>query len=491
MKFTAQQEAVIESFRSGTGDLCVTARAGSGKTTTAIDGVFARPAGRSATMCAFNKRIADELTTRVQDRGGSNVRAKTLHGLGYGAISKAIGSGSRLTVNPHREYELALELLGGPAYEDDAKPIGRLAGLAKETRPDDISWETLRDLAIDFGLADSDDDDDDTYEIAGEMATTALQVIERSLEVDHEISYSDMLWLPLVKRWSPYKTDLVVVDEAQDMSRSQLRLAAMARRTGGRIVVIGDDRQAVYSFRGAEPGALTRVAEALKARRLALTVSFRCDISIIDEARRIVPDIEAAPGAGEGIVAHVSEAVLMAGAKPGDFVLSRTNAPLARICLGLIRAGTRAYIVGSNIGAGLIALVRRLAPRSSADPVTDMLVKLGKWRDREIAKARVHKRERRIEQVEDQAAMIVALSTDVDDIAQLIVIIERIFAEDGGPRVACSTIHQAKGSEADRVWLLEETLDAIKGRTPLEELEEANIRYVAITRARHELIYTR
>lgn len=493
MKRTAQQEAVIESFRSGTGDLCVTARAGSGKTTTAIDGVFARPAGRSATMCAFNKRIADELALRVHNRGGSNIRAKTLHGLGYGAISKALGNGARLIVNQYREYEIALELLGGPAYEDDAKPIGRLAGLAKETRPDEISWETLRDLAIDFGLADSEDDeDDDTWEIAGRMATTALQVIERSLVIDGEISYSDMLWLPLVKRWSPYKTDFVVVDEAQDMSRSQLRLSAMARRAGGRIVVIGDDRQAVYSFRGAEPGALARVATALNAQRLALTVSFRCATAIIAEARKIVPDIEAASGAEEGVVGHAAETVLMTRARPGDFVLSRTNAPLARICLGLLRAGTRAYIVGSDIGAGLIALVRKLASRVAvADSLTEMLVRLGKWREREIAKAKVHKRERRIEQVEDQAAMLIALSTDADDVAGLIAIIEKIFADDGSPRVACSTVHRAKGLEADRVWVLAETLDAVRGRTPLEELEEANIRYVAITRAKSELIYVR
>ena len=486
---TVQQQAVIDAFASGAGDLCVTARAGSGKTTTALKAVAARPSRKSATLCAFGRRNADELALRLQTAGcGDGVKAKTLHGIGYSAISRAL-RGRRFTVNQHREFELALDRCEGD--EDKARSVGRLAALAKETRPDDISWDVLREIALDHGIADSDDDADDSWEIAGQLATTALKVIEESLVIGSDISFSDMLWMPLVKRWAPYKTDFVVVDEAQDMNKAQLRLAVMARAAGGRVAVIGDDRQAIYSFRGAEPGALARVSAALKAALLSLTVSFRCGTAIIAEAQKIVPDIEAAPGAEEGVVGRAAEAVLMANAKPGDFVLSRTNAPLARICLGLIRAGIRAYIVGADIGAGLIALVRKLAPRSAADPLTDMLVRLGRWREREIAKAKVHKRDRRIEQVEDQAAMIAALAADVDDIAALITTIERIFDEHGGPRVACSTVHRAKGLEADRVWLLEETLDAVKGRTPLQELEESNIRYVAITRARSELIYTR
>jgi len=494
MKRTEQQEAVIEWFRSGTDDLCVTARAGSGKTTTLIDGVCARPMTTSATLCSFNRRIADEITTRLQSSQCGRAQAKTLHGLGYRAITRALNrAGRRLVVNQHREAEIALRILGqAKDAEEEARWIGRLAAFAKETSPDDITEESLCEMAIDNGLAESDDDDEDSWVLARSRARVALDVVHQSLEITGEISYSDMLWLPLVKRWSPDQVDLVCVDEAQDMSRAQLRLAAMARLRGGRMVVVGDDRQGIYSFRGAEPGSLERVATSLRARRMSLTVTFRCGAAIAAEAARLVPDIRAAPGAPDGVVRDAAESEMMAMARPGDFVLSRTNAPLARVCLGLIRAGVRAFIVGSDIGAGLIKLVEKLAPKGACDdPVTEMLVRLGKWRDREIAKAHALKRERRAEQVDDQAAMIVALSTDVDDISSLVDTIERIFRDDGGPRVACSTVHRAKGLEADRVWILADTLDAIKGRTALEELEEQNIRYVAITRARHELVWIR
>lgn len=490
---TPQIDAVLEWFRSGTDDLALTARAGAGKSTTLVAGVMARPAPRrnDVTMCAFGRRNADDLIAKLAAAdAGKNARAKTLHGLGLRAITR---ERPKVRVNEHREYALAELELGQGADEDELGAIARLAQLAKETRPDEISFGVLRDLAIDYGLADSDDDD--SGELASERAVVALNVIERSADLtDGEISYSDMLWLPIVKNWRPDPVQLVGIDEAQDLSTAQLRIAAMARGKGGRIVVCGDDRQAIFGWRGAAPGTLDRVATALGARRLALTVTFRCARAIVDEARKVVPDLTAAPGAPDGVVRAATEPEMVAQAQPGDFVLSRVNADLARVCLALIRAGKRAYIVGNDLAAGIIALIRRLAPRraaSNADPIAELLRNLDRWREREIARARVLRRERRVEQVEDQAAMICALSADVDTIDRLIEMINYIFAEDGGPRVACSTVHRAKGLEADRVMILQSTLEAARPRTPSEELEELNIKYVAITRARNELIWVR
>lgn len=57
-----------------------------------------------------------------------------------------------------------------------------------------------------------------------------------------------------------------------------------------------------------------------------------------------------------------------------------------------------------------------------------------------------------------------------------------------------STVHRAKGLEADRVWLLETTFKAKRrgedeGDGWRSGAEEANIRYVAITRSKHELVW--
>ena len=493
---TSQQEAVVDWFRHGTTDLCVTARAGSGKTSTGLSGVLARPSNQSAMLCAFAKRIADELVGRLAERNaGPRVRAKTLHGIGYSAVSRAFRDrGLRVRVDGHREAGIALDLLGGStAMEDEARTVGKLAALAKETISEDITHESLCDLALDFGLADTENEDDNPEQIAASRARVALDVIARSEEeVDGTISYADMLWLPIVKSWAPDPADLVFIDEAQDMTRTQLRLATRVCRAGGRIVIIGDDRQCIFSFRGADPGSLDRMATELRARRLALTVSFRCPQAVVAEAVPLVPDLRAAPGAIVGTVRSAQEAVLMASAQVGDFVLSRTNAPLARICLGLIRAGTPARIVGKEIGPDLVKLVRRMAKgRNVGDEIAGLIDRLVKWRDREVARAVAAKRQTRADYVSDQAETIIALSDGIAGVSALISLIERVFADDKAPRVTCSTIHRAKGLEADRVWVLAETLDKMRAKDAAQELEEQNLKYVAITRARRELVWVR
>jgi hypothetical protein len=73
--------------------LCILARAGTGKSTTILEGVNRAPES-SILLCAFNKRIADELNTRTNP----NAEAKTLHALGYQMVV-GNGAGCRSTIS--------------------------------------------------------------------------------------------------------------------------------------------------------------------------------------------------------------------------------------------------------------------------------------------------------------------------------------------------------------------------------------------------------
>jgi DNA helicase-2/ATP-dependent DNA helicase PcrA len=491
---TIQQAAFIDDIASGGagagGDVVLIARAGSGKTTTILDAVQSRPAGSSVLLCAFNKRIAEELVQRTS--GWRGVTARTLHQVGLRAVNKLVRGAE---IDRNRERALAEGVVGDQEDEVLITTIARLASSAKECAPDEATdVAAIERIGADLGILP--DDDEIVGWPCGRILRATAEVVARSVDVayDRRISFSDMLYVPLATRTRPDVSDIVLVDEAQDMNLAQLRLAAYCRARGGRFGAIGDDRQAIYSFRGAAPGALDRVRAALRAKTFRLTVTHRCALSIVEEARRVVPDLQAAPGAPDGIVRRTGWRAFGSSDQPspGDFVLARQNAPLAIACLRLIRSGIRARLVGSEIGRALIVVIDKLARGGGGDLIT-FLERLAAWREREVAKAIARRSETGAAAARDRADTISALADDVDTTAELRSRIVDIFADDGRPHVICSSVHKAKGLEADRVWMLEDSFNAISsggGEAPSQAaIEEDNIRYVATTRARRELIY--
>lgn len=78
IKWTAQQEQVLDWFENGDGSLACRARAGSSKTTCVIEGAQ-RSTEPKVLIAAFNKRIADEARSRLE---ADWVEARTLHSHG-------------------------------------------------------------------------------------------------------------------------------------------------------------------------------------------------------------------------------------------------------------------------------------------------------------------------------------------------------------------------------------------------------------------------
>jgi ATP-dependent exoDNAse (exonuclease V) beta subunit len=216
-----------------------------------------------------------------------------------------------------------------------------------------------------------------------------------------------------------------------------------------------------------------------------LTTTYRCPRAVVALAARIVPDYTAAPTAPEGTVLMRDEAAMMATAEPSDFVLSRTNAPLARIALAFLRANKPARIEGRDISKTLLALVRRM----KAETIPDMTAKLARWAERESDKVRNLRaseaaRQARLDMIADQVATLDALSDGLAETAELEARIGELFTE-RGPAIMCSTVHRAKGLEAERVFVLTDTLYC-NGKRQSEE--ESNIHYVALTRAKSTLV---
>lgn len=511
MEWSEQQRAIFSWFRQGAGNLVVRARAGTGKTTTIIEAIRHAPEQRIL-LCAFNKKIAMELERRAHP----NVEVATLHSLGFRAVGMFW---ERIRTDEHyaRRDALAREACDDRTPDAIVRLVGKLHTAGREMMPFATDVRDLRRLAYARDCVPDSEWAEFGYTVdwVAAAALRAMESASKTRPFATGIDYTDMLFLPVRNRWLRPRYDLVVVDECQDMNATQLLIAQGLAK--GRVVVVGDDRQAIYGFRGADSDSLDRLKGELKATELGLTSTYRCGKVIVSVAAKIVPDFEAAPCNHDGEIMRMSVHALPAAVEVGDFVLSRKNAPLAKVTLGILRTGKRAKIEGRDIGAGLRALVTKLASGKAHNSMPEFLSKLTQWAGREIERAERSKdkgAETRIERIRDQAETLRVLAEGLSGVRELQVRIDDLFADTKGiPVVMCSSVHRAKGLEAERVFVLDATFvrevpcecghwptahpdgwrcrDCTCGRFVEDAdrlLEERNIEYVAITRAKSVLV---
>lgn len=486
-----QQQAIFDWFEFPNPDLpniVARARAGCGKTSTIMEAIRRAPEA-SKLVAAFSKTIELELKARV----GNNptVTVKTLHALGLSCITK-FRERINIDFSSTRADKLALDACGTKAPDAIVRLVSKLHTKGRLMAPHATQVGQLTAIAITFEC----DPDEQWAAMGYDLAYVeqkALDAMEAASNVQSgdSIDGSDMIFLPVRNGWLTKMFDLVVIDEAQDMTAAQLEIAQGVLKPGGRIAIVGDDRQAIFGFIGADCESLDRLKEELNATEFGLTTTYRCGRAIVDLARKLVPDFEAGPLNPEGELRSIPQEKLTAEAGPGDFILSRINAPLVSIAMQLLRAGKRTRVAGRDIGKGLITLIRKMKGRS----VPELLAKIESWRNREVSryekqllKATNGRRaaiQSKIEGIIDQAEMLTSITDGARNVREVEERIEALFTDDGlgaAGMITCSSVHRSKGLEADRVFILRETLR-------YNSIEEQNISYVAITRAKKTLIW--
>ena len=261
--------------------LCV-APAGSGKTTTLVARIAwlvatgADP--RGITAVTFNKRAADEMASRVDAAleplglAAGAVRVKTFHALG-----REILADGGVPVEPLLDREAVLRDMwpditrGALRRLDDAfsrlkLEIGVTATeVGEDPEPGPIARAFL---AYEGALADAGGLDFD------DLVARSLRLLEARPS--------------LLRRWRERCRDLLV-DETQDVDRSQLRLALLLAAPANRIFLVGDDDQTIYGWRLADVRRVLALAESLPGlRRIDLTVNYRCPGIVVERAVRLV-----------------------------------------------------------------------------------------------------------------------------------------------------------------------------------------------------------
>jgi superfamily I DNA/RNA helicase len=478
------QTAIFDFISSERGNGIVNAVAGSGKTTSLVQG--ARLVKSDALFVAFNKHIADELSTRLT---GTRMTASTIHSIGFRAVGQALG-GRRAQVEDRKYPKLIRSWMnvsyhnGLGDYDTVADRLRTLTNLTRLTLTDPAHSAQLGAMAGHFGV------DLDGWE--GPIVRQLLEQGDRLALEGAVIDFTDMVYLP--HRWElrPSPVGFVAVDEAQDLNAAQQALVLKLRAPGGRMLAVGDPQQAIYGFSGADSDAFQRLAGQLDARSLPLSICYRCPSSHVELARELVPHIEARPGAPEGLVERLAHAALDRQVRAGDLILCRLTAPLIKTCLELIRGRVHARVRGRDIGAAMGRLVRAVErvhgytwpefPRCLAEYVDAQVAHLVA-RDASPA---------RIDALRDQqeAILVCYEAAQAQSAGELSVYIEGLF-DDTKPAVTLSTVHRAKGLENDRVFILEPDKLPLrwKNQQPWEYQQELNLKYVALTRAKHALYF--
>ena len=486
-KPTPEQERIFLFIKKRPENILIEAYAGAGKTTTIVEAVKLLPPDKSIMFLAFNKHIQEELKLKLPE----HVRCYTTYGLGTAAIKRKYGDkivfdefkADKIILNKSKSWDLHDEFKTQEKidfYLNSIKKLSNLCRLSLTVKPEYIPYIAER------------------YEITNlnkpQDIKRVLKVLDTMTNDRSTFDYTDMVYLPAIDNsiWM-FPQDYVLVDEVQDINRAQqkmiekiLRRDKTSGKVTGRLITIGDKFQSIYGFTGITDKTFEWFTSFPNTKNLPLSYSFRCSKAVIREAQKIVPDIKALDDAPEG---NVREGSAINEAQSGDFILCRTTMPLVKLFFEFLIQHKKAIVKGSDIGVHLIELIGKI---TNINALTDF------WKAELTEFSRDLKSKGVLNPYEhsgyvalsDKVETLLFLAKMSNNIEDLKVKIKTIFTDEI-QGIVLSTVHKAKGLEANRVFIVRPDLLPLPQAHGWQYIQELNLHYVAITRAKLELIYDR
>lgn len=484
------QQDIFDFIQHGNGNSVINALAGSGKTSTIVNAVKLIPSTCNALFIAFNKEIVKELEKKLA--GVKNVQVKTLHSLGFLMIRRNLGTNIEIDEYKYRTFiKKNIKQLSSADFDKmTTKLIQQYTD--NVTQLCDLGRYNLAQCEKDLLQVSARHD----IPIIDDECNAVLNVMKWGRENTTSIDFTDMVWLPYELTLNPIglQYDYIFIDECQDLNAAQRELFLRCFRRGTRFIAVGDKKQAIYSFAGADAESFAKLQNLPNTTTLPLPISYRCPKKVVNLANQFVDTMECREGAPDGEIVHN---VSIKDIHDGDMVLCRTKMPLIKLYMRYLRMGVKSYVRGQDIGLNLLRMVDKteqivLNVSLQKDGVFARLYDdLFEERNRLMIKRGMDLEDatlsNQIMNKYDSIKALEILAEGLTSARDLHDRIENVFAE-SADGVCLSTIHKAKGLEANNVYILCKTLMPSRLATQdWEKEQEQNLMYVAYTRAKYKL----
>lgn len=299
---------------------------------------------------------------------------------------------------------------------------------------------------------------------------------------------------------------VVVIDEAQDMDKSEYALieALMERNEDMRVIAVGDDDQNIYSFRGSDSRYLRSFITEKNAVKYELVENYRSCRAVVSlanafaetitERMKLNPIVSMSESEGEVRLfryksrnietAVVNDLLADIDGNSTACVLTSTNMEAMRVMGMLIRKGQRAKLIQSNDGFDIYNLAEiryflKMLEMKLTSPVISQEVWDKARAELESAYSRSTALPMCLSLLDDyERSTERKYKSDLDMFIHESNLEDFYHTESG--TVFVSTIHKSKGREFDSVYML---LDNVRA----DNDDDRRKIYVGLTRAKSRL----
>ncbi|EMN6090060.1 DNA helicase Rep [Vibrio cholerae] len=291
MKLNPRQD---EAVKYVSGPCLVLAGAGSGKTRVITNKIayLVQQCGykaRNIAAVTFTNKAAREMKERVAQTLGKGesrgLMVSTFHTLGLNII--------------RREFK-ALGLKAGFSLFDDQDQLALLKELTEKQLDGDKDLLRLLLSTISNWKNDMLTPPQAKAMAKGEqqqLFAHCFELYQKQMQSYNALDFDDLILLPVLllrsseevrQRWQN-RIRYLLVDEYQDTNSSQYELVKLLVGERGRLTVVGDDDQSIYSWRGAKPQNLVLLGEDFPSLKLIkLEQNYRSTSRILRAANILI-----------------------------------------------------------------------------------------------------------------------------------------------------------------------------------------------------------